>query len=184
MMDDGVQLVDGLDLDDADQFRELVFQVWALRADRSPAKTARLVLRDTGRTVNPNVISNWTGRHGWHDRAGDLIRTAAPRYIERAAATMAAAAPDAMTYLADVVAGRAPTNEKGEVDKGRVAAAFGVLDRVGFLPVSRSDAQRLGTPVTRAISGGPGADSVTSLSDDDLEREIRARFGASLDIGG
>lgn len=164
--------------------RDLAFQVWVLKADRSHAKTERIVLRDYGRVIPQGTISSWAGRHAWHDKAGDLIRESAPRYIERAAATMASTAPEAMQYLQAVVSGRAPTNEKGEVDKGRVAAAFGVLDRVGFLPVSRSDAQRLGTPATRALSGGPSGDAITSLSDDDLEREIRARFGTSLDVGG
>lgn len=163
--------------------RELAFQVWTLKADRSHARTERILLRDYGRTISQGTISSWAGRHDWHGKAGELFRETAPRYIERAAVTLASAVPVAMQYLADVVAGTAQTNEKGEVDKGRVAAAFGMVDRVGFLPVSRSDAQRLGTPATRVLSGGPSSDAITSLSDDDLEREIRARFGTSLDLG-
>jgi hypothetical protein len=156
--------------------REIVFEVWAMLADRSPKRTADLAMSRYGIDVSPGTVSVWRRRHDWDGRARELFALVAPSMIERTAAALVGAGPAAAAYLSRVVAGDPGERlDNGAVDRSRVAAAAAVLDRVGFLPYTRRDAERGGTPVDRGLD----TDEYERLSPDELRAAIEARISGA-----
>jgi hypothetical protein len=158
--------------------RDIVFQVWALLEDRSPKRTAERCLSDYGLQVDAAKISVWAGRYEWATKARTLFGDVAPTFLERAASSLVGGAPAAARFLIDASEGKPnATLPNGQVDRGRVVAAVSVLDRVGFLPHTRKDAERNGTPV----HAGRGADIWSSMDDADLADIIAGRIDALPD---
>ena len=141
------------------------FQLWAMLADRSPTKTSRLAMEHFGYDLKPNRVRMWSTRHRWAERATQLFQEAAPDFYERTKMNLVGAAPAAAAYIGDVAAGRV----RG--DKVRVIASFGALDRVGFLPHTRREAERGQTPATSSLPG----DAYEALTDEELRQAIAAR---------
>lgn len=144
------------------------FQVWALLADRKPKRTSELLAEHFGVEVSADVIRKWAKRHAWEARAFDLAKDVAPTYVGRAYARLVGGVPEAAGYLVDVAAGRAPA------DRVRVIASASVLDRVGFLPFTRKDAERGATPMISERAG----DQWAALDDEDLRAIVAGRVSA------
>lgn len=171
-MSDGV-LVPVTGLDGTIDERETVFQTWSMIADRNSVETSRLVKERFGMAVPASTVRTWANRYGWDERAIEFFRDVAPTYYQRSASRLVGAAPEAANYLARVIAGSEGEGGLNLVDKGRVAAAFGVLDRVGFLPNTRKEAERHGTPVTGSSSSD---ETWVTMDEDQLRKAIAARL--------
>jgi hypothetical protein len=163
------RLVPVLTEDGAMDERATVFQTWAFLTDRSPSRTAAKVREEFGIEVNPKRISEWSKRHDWDGKARELFEQTAPTFFERTRAALVAAGPPAAVYLRDVVSG---TVEKP--DRTVVVAAAAVLDRIGFLPYTRREAEKGHSPIARGGSG----DVWGELSDDELRAIVATRVSA------
>jgi hypothetical protein len=159
--------------------RELAFQIWTLLADRKPKETVNILKRDFGITdVSPALVSQWKIRGNWDIKARQLLYDQAPSLVERTAATLFGSAPAAMAWLRDA-GQRAPhtLNPRGEVDRGAVVANVAILDRAGFLPNTRKDAQKSGVPGLSAS----GSDTWSAMSDAELDAIISGRVNPADD---
>lgn len=147
-----------------DEERKTVFEIWAMLADRSPTTTAKIAKRDYQLTLDPKMISVWANRYGWVAQARTLYHDIAPTMMERTRASLVGGGPAAAAYLQQVADGRIPPN------RDRTVASVALLDRIGFLPHTRRDAERGGgTPVNAVTDGDP----LDLMSDDQL-KEIAA----------
>jgi hypothetical protein len=83
-----------------------------------------------------------------------------------------------MAWLRDA-GQRAPhtLNPRGEVDRGAVVANVAILDRAGFLPNTRKDAQKSGVPGLSAS----GSDTWSAMSDAELDAIISGRVNPADD---
>ena len=82
----------------------------------------------------------WKGRHDWLGRQRELFHEIGPDYIERAAMGIVGGLPDAVSFLTAATRREAWTlDEKGNVDRGAVAASVALLDRGGFMPHTRKE---------------------------------------------
>jgi hypothetical protein len=79
-----------------------------------------------------------------------------------------AAGPPAAVYLRDVVSGQTVA------DRNKIVAAAAVLDRIGFLPYTRREAEKGHSPIARSGSG----DVWGELSDDELRSIVADRVSA------
>jgi hypothetical protein len=162
------RLVPILTEDGAVDERATVFQTWAFLTDRSPSRTADRVREEFGIEVNPKRISEWSKRHDWDGKARELFEQTAPTFFERTRAALVAAGPPAAVYLRDVVSGQTVA------DRNKIVAAAAVLDRIGFLPYTRREAEKGHSPIARGGSG----DVWGELSDDELRSIVAARVAA------
>lgn len=154
--------------------RETCLNVWIFRADRSSTKTARIVEQEFGLVIKANTITQWAKRGDWDERARVLLHDSAPMFYQRAASRLVGGSIAASSYLADVAEGNpAALLEDGTVDRGRVTAATALLDRCGFLPNTRKEAERNGTPVSRSASNTD--DPWVGLDEEELRQAIAAR---------
>lgn len=145
--------------------RMTAFQVWALLADRSPVRTSRILEEEFGIEVKPNTISQWKIRDDWELEARALFEAEAPSLFERTRAALVAAGPPAANYLRDVV------SEAKEADRNKIVAAAAVLDRIGFLPFTRREAEKGATPVSSRVTGDEYAD----MSPEELRAIVAGR---------
>ena len=145
--------------------RETVFQTWCMLADRSPTRTAAKVRDEFGIEISADLVRKWSKRHDWDLRARELFEQTAPTFFERTRAALMAAGPPAATYILDVASG----NVSG--DKVRMIASIAAVDRLGFLPHTRREAERGQTPASHALP----ADEYTALSDEELRQAIASR---------
>ena len=161
-----------------DQDQETALQVWAFLADRSPRKTSDILQETYGIAVPAKRIGEWARNQEWHTKAQDLYRAQAPDLYDQAKFTLTASAPGAARYLYDV-SHKNPdgTYIEPEPDRVRVQAAFGVLDRIGFLPMSRRDVGQV-SPMARPVPASSGVDDISSLSDE----ELRALAAGDIDL--
>jgi hypothetical protein len=148
--------------------RETVFQVWGMLADRSPTRTARRVREEFDLDVSPDLIRKWAKRHGWDLKARELFEETAPDYFERTRAALVAAGPAAAVYLREVVSGEVAP------DRNIVVAAVAALDRIGFLPYTRREAEKGHSPIAHSGSG----DAFGELSDEELRSIVSGRVSA------
>lgn len=154
--------------DDPKDDRQTAFEVWLLLADRSPGKTVKILEQDYGIEAKPQTISTWAKRHGWHEKTRETLSGMYPTLMERAAASITAGAPDAAHYLHEVARGSA------EPDRNRIVASVAVLDRAGFMPHTRKEAERLGSPVSHA-STAVDDDPLSGISDAELRAIVASR---------
>lgn len=153
--------------------RRDAYEVWVLLADRSAKRTAAILQEELGVTVSPDVIRQWAHRQGWAASAPELLGQAGPSYLERTKAALVAAGPPAADYLRRVVEGRQPA------DRGAVVAAVAALDRLGFLPFTRREAEAGHSPIARPASSHHTA--YDSLSDTELAAIVAGRLRAAAD---
>lgn len=165
MSQDPSQLVPVLADDGTMDERETVFQVWAFLADRSPKRAAELAAEHFGIDVSAGLVSTWARRHGWDLKARELFEETAPTFFERTRAALVAAGPPAAAYLRNVVSGTAPA------DRAMIVAAAAVLDRIGFLPFTRREAEKGHTPIAHTSTDDEWAD----LSDAELQAIVSGR---------
>lgn len=155
---------------------DIALRVWALECDRNIARTAQY-LRDVFRLeINNNTLYTWKRRNDWDGQAVELFTNAAPHKLQRMAVRALNAAESSWSYLEDVAAGRAPTNEKGEIDKGRASVCLELVRIVGFVAPKPNDVSISGTSFQRAIGQGPtNNDAVVSASIEEIEAALRQR---------
>lgn len=154
--------------------RETCLNVWIFRGGRSSARTATIMAQEFGVEVKPNTITQWAKRGSWDQRAKELFHESAPVFYEKTAATLLGGAEDASRLLA-AAARREPwtLDEKGSVDRGAVSSATTLLHMVGFLPNTRKEAERNGTPVSRSASNSD--DAWTGMDEEELRQAIASR---------
>lgn len=134
-------------------------------ADRSPTKTVAKLRDEFDIELSADVVRKWSQRHEWAKKAVDLFHETAPTYFERVRSGLVGSGSAAYRYLYDVLEGRA------EPDRVKAMVAFGVLDRIGFLPYTRREAESGHTPIARTTTGDDWAD----LSESELQAIVRGR---------
>lgn len=144
---------------------QTAFEVWAMLADRSPVKTVATLRKEFDIEVTADAVRKWVQRYNWAEKATDLFHETAPTYFERTRAALVAAGPPAANYLLAVASGEIPG------DRNRLVAVNSALDRIGFLPYTRREAESGHTPIARSS----GADDWYDLSDDELREIVRGR---------
>ena len=116
----------------SDDDRQLAYEVWALEAGQNTEKTSAILSAQHGLSVDGRRIRDWRDRHSWETRYAAEVEAAAPMLRHRAFGILVVGSPEAAAYLRAVVTGQE------QPEKTRVAAAFGILDRIGFSPVGRN----------------------------------------------
>ncbi|HXG72798.1 MAG TPA: hypothetical protein VNJ04_19560 [Gemmatimonadaceae bacterium] len=152
----------------SDHVKELALQVWAFGADRNAVKTARMLADDHGEVVPVERIREWSRVHKWLQRAEDLYRDQAPALYDQTKFTLVASAPDAARYLHGCVNERPDGSYRiPNPDRMRILAADSILNRTGFLPMTRVQAADPHPAQLQQLDPG---DDLAPLSDDDLRR--------------
>jgi len=146
--------------------RTTAFQVWAMLADRSPKKTQAILMDQFGIEIKINTLYKWAQRYEWSTKARDLFEDTAPTFFERTRAAIVGGTPAAATYLVGVADG------SQEPDRNRILAAFGLIDRAGFLPYTRREAEEGKNPIARR---GVVDDEYLDLSHEELRAIVSGR---------
>ncbi len=163
----------------SDDDKAVALQVWAFLADRSPRKTSDILQERHGIAIPAKRISEWARTADWHTEAQALYRDQAPDLFDQAKFTLTAAGPGAARYLHDVTH-KGPDGAYIEAtpDRVRMQAAFGILDRIGFVPMSRREGGEH-SPIPRlpaSTAFDPGDLSHLSLD------ELRDLAAGALDV--
>lgn len=166
-LDEKALAVEGMDED------TILFHVWALLADRKPTKAAEIAKQDYGIDIKMNTLYYKSKRQKWDERASKLMQEQAPNLFERTAAALLSAGPGASSYLNDVAHGRV------QADRNRIVACVAVLDRVGFLPHTRRDAQET---APQRLGQGHDLDSWEQMDDEQLRRIAAGRANPSTGV--
>lgn len=157
--------------------RDIAFRVWVLVCDRNASKTSRYLKDVYDLDISRGTISVWKGRYNWDELAGELFADAAPAKLQRMAVRVLSASESALNYLHDVAVGIAPTNDKGEIDKGRASVCLELVRMVGFVAPKPNDVSVSGTSFQRSIGHAPGSasDAIVSAPIEEIEAALRER---------
>lgn len=121
-----------------EEAKQAAWEIYAGQANRSLRVTERILASDEyGWPVSLRVLNHWRDRYQWDIKLDQASRDIAPTSIGRAILIGATKAPAAMSYLASVVEGTEPPDQK------RINAAMAILDRVGIGPIRQVNTLQL-----------------------------------------
>ncbi len=162
--------------------RDLALQVWAFYADRNATRTAAMLAEEHGVVIPARTLRQWAQDNTWLDRAQELYRQQAPDLFDQTRFTLVAAGPHSSRYLFDCVR-LLPDGSYAvaKPDRARVAAAFGNLDRIGFLPVTKAEAAAHHPTNAPMLPAGSDETSIAGMSDADLLRLAHGHLAAPTD---
>jgi hypothetical protein len=122
--------------------RGLAYEVWAFRAGRNAAETARILRAECEEThaITDRVIRSWVVQEDWGARANADLEELAPNIYGGIVTDLLHGAQAGANYLRRVNEGdRAAMDKNGRVDVARVTAANIALQASGFSPRTTGD---------------------------------------------
>lgn len=144
------------------EIRQVAYEIWALRAARSPQRTAELLAEEHDYSIGRSMVDYWSKSEAWADRFTDDMERAFPVHRKETASNLVVAGVIASRKLLAHLNGE-------KLERGEDTIIFGALDRAGFSPVGSRDP--LGSSV-------PQLTQQSSLLDKLLSAEERAAIAA------